>query len=1225
MILKQNKSTDELIEIINESKKDVIEDKPKKDVIEDKPKKDIIEDKLKKDIIEDKPKKDIIEDESNITQIKETDRALKGYTKSYEINIINKKNPLEQLQNTRLTLKNHLETLLNEFKGLKFVEILKVTFNKVSNNEIISKTAYFNSKAQTLINNNDITESLNLSEQHILNFIAIWISEGSGWVVQSIDNHFLNIVKYKPLNGNSYIQLPLELQNSAKGLINIKNDDDECFRWCHVRFLNPTLKNQKRINKSDKDYIKNLNYNNIEFPVTNKHYNKIEKQNEININVFGYEQKQAYPIYVSKEKYNNCMNLLLITKDKNKHYVLIKDFNKFMYNQTKHKERKHFCMYCLQCFSSEIILNDHKVTCLQVNGEQAIKMPTKENNILKFENYYKQQQVPFVIYADFESILEKIQGCKPYDEKSYTQAYQKHTDCSYGYKVVCSYDDKYSKPIQIYRGEKAVYKFMEKMLEEVDYCKNIFKKSLNKKLEINDDDKKKFENSTICHVCNKKYKEKDIKVRYYQPITNKFIGSAHNECNLKLQIDPDKIKILVIFHNLRGYDSHFIMQEIGEIVKNNTYTNKKGNIKEMTISAIPNNMEKYMAFMLGSNLTFIDSFQFMSSSLDKLVCNLPNNAFKYTNKEFKNEKFELMRKKGVYPYDYMDSFDKFNNKKLPSTDEFYSTLNNENISNQDYKHAKNVWKTFDIKSMGEYHDLYLKSDILLLADVFENFRTTCILFYKLDPCHYFSSPGLSWDSMLKMTNIKLELLTDIDMYQFIEKAMRGGISYIANRYSKANNKYMSDFDETEPSKYIIYLDANNLYGWAMSQYLPTGKFKWLTQKQIDETNLAKFNENSDKGLILEVDLEYPKELHELHNDYPLAPEKVKVSKDMLSDYCKKIADKYNISTCLVYKLIPNLNNKEKYVLHYRNLQLYLDLGLKITKVHRGLVFNQSPWLKQYIDFNAEKRKNSENAFEKDFFKLMNNSIYGKTMENLRKRVDVKLITNEQKLLKVTSKPSYVSCKIFNENLVAVHKIKEQLFLNRPSYLGMCILDLSKTLMYDFHFNYIKNKYKNNAKLLFTDTDSLCYEIETNDVYEDFFNNKDKFDFSEYDKNSKYFDNCNKKVIGKFKDETNGITITEFIGLRSKMYSYIKDNNQEHKTAKGIKKNIIKNNIDHNNYKEILLNNKQVHHKMKTIRSDKHQLNSYEINKVSLSAYDDKRFLHNDGINSYAYGHYKINN
>ena len=895
-----------------------------------------------------------------------------------------------------------------------------------------------------------------------------------------------------------------------------------------------------------------------------------------------------------------------------------------MYNQTKHKERKHFCMYCLQCFSSEIILNDHKGTCLQDNGEQAIKMPTKENNILKFENHYKQQQVPFVIYADFESILEKIQGCKPYDEKSYTQAYQKHTDCSYGYKVVCSYDDKYSKNIQIYRGEKAVYKFMERMLEEVDYCKKIFKKCLNKKLEINDDDKKKFENSTICHVCNKKYKEEDIKVKHYQPITNEFIGSAHNECNLKLLVDPDKIKIPVIFHNLRGYDSHFIMQEIGKIVENNTYTNKKGQIKQMNINCIPNNMEKYMAFMLGNNLTFIDSFQFMSSSLDKLVINLPNESFRYTNNEFKNEKFELMKKKGIYPYDYMDSFVKFNNKKLPSKDEFYSTLNNENISNEDYKHAKNIWKTFDIKNMGEYHDLYLKSDILLLSDVFENFRNTCMIHYKLDPCNYFSSPGLSWDSMLKMTNIKLELLTDIDMYQFIEKEMRGGISYIANRYSKANNKYMADFDENEPSKYIMYLDANNLYGWAMSQYLPTGKFKWLTQKQIDETNLAKFNENSNKGLILEVDLEYPKELHELHNDYPVACEKVKISKNMLSEYCQKIANKYNISTGLVDKLIPNLNKKEKYILHYRNLQLYLDLGLKLTKVHRVLEFNQSPWLKTYIDFNTEKRKNAKNSFEKDFFQLMNNSIYGKTMENLRKRVDVKLITNEEKLLKVTSKPSYVSCKIFNKNLVAVHKIKEQLFLNRPSYLGMCILDLSKTLMYDFHYNYIKNKYNNNAKLLFTDTDSLCYQITTDDVYNDFFNDKDKFDFSEYNKNSKYFDNCNKKVLGKFKDETNNIPITEFIGLRSKMYSYIKNDDNENKTAKGIKRNVIKNDLNHRNYKETLFNNQQVHHKMKTIRSDKHQLNSYEINKVSLSAYDDKRFLHNDGINSYAYGHYKIN-
>ena len=213
-----------------------------------------------------------------------------------------------------------------------------------------------------------------------------------------------------------------------------------------------------------------------------------------------------------------------------------------------------------------------------------------------------------------------------------------------------------------------------------------------------------------------------------------------------------------------------------------------------------------------------------------------------------------------------------------------------------------------------------------------------------------------------------------------------------------------------------------------------------------------------------------------------------------------------------------------------------------------LVFDQSPWLKQYIDFNTDKRKHAKNSFEKDFFKLMNNSVFGKTMENLRKRVDVKLVTTDKKLDKITSKPTYVSSKIFNENLMAVHKIKEVLTLNRPAYVGMCILDLSKTLMYDFHYNYIKKKYGDRAKLLFTDTDSLTYEIETEDVYTNFWNDKDMFDNSDYPENSPYYCNANKKVIGKFKDEACGIPITEFVGLKSKMYSYIKSDEKGGKTA-----------------------------------------------------------------------------
>ena len=679
------------------------------------------------------------------TKIEQVAKAMKGYTKSFEIGIKNNKDPLAQPQYTRKAIEHHVRNILESMKGLKFVETLKVTFKKLVKDGTLDKTAYFNSKAQTIINNTEIPEVLQSTKQQILNMIAQWVSEGSGWTIQSVDNHYLNIVQYQPMKGSSYIELPQELRNSGKGLINMKNEDNECFRCCHIRHLNPQDKNPQRIKKSDKEYINKLDYSGIEFPVTTKQYNKIEKQNEININVFGYENKQPYPIFVSKEKYDRQMNLLLITENDNKHYVLIKDFNRFMFNQTKYEGKKHFCMHCLQCFSSERVLNNHKDNCFQVNGTQAVKMPDKDNNTLKFNNFHKQQPVPFVIYADFEAITEKISGCQPNNDESYTEAYQKHTDCGYGYKFVCCYDDKYSKPVTTYRGEKAVYKFMEAMLEEVKYCKKVMRKEFNKPLRMTKDDEEKFQKAEKCHICNKKYTNKDIRVRDHCHITGKYRGSTHQECNLKLRVNPEEVKIPVIFHNLRGYDSHFIMQEIGAIVKKHTYKNKKGEEQQMTINAIPKNMEKYMAFMLGNHLTFLGSFQFMSSSLENLVKNItkcgkcdtcdpgkcikrhinnkgkiiqhktslscgecknckninkacinPNyDNLKYTSQEFKGKKLDLMARKGVYPYDFMDSFDKFN-EKLPLKEEFYSILNNEHISDKDYEHAKTVWNKFSL-------------------------------------------------------------------------------------------------------------------------------------------------------------------------------------------------------------------------------------------------------------------------------------------------------------------------------------------------------------------------------------------------------------------------------------------------------------------------------------------------------------------------------------------------
>ena len=318
------------------------------------------------------------------TIIAQVEKAMRGYTKSFNIQLRDEMNPLFQLHKSRQAINYLFKNLLIQTKGFKFVETLQVNFVKYSNDEKMSKNGYFNSTTDLIINETDIKLSLQTSQQQILNKIAQWISEGSGWTIQSIKNHYINIVNYNPLKGSSHIELPQELRNSAKGLINMKNKDNECFRWCHIRHLNPQEKDPQRIKKVDKAYIDKLNYTGIEFPVTVKQINKIEKQNNICINLFGYEEKQKFPIYISKEKFTDHMELLLITEGENNHYVLIKDFNKFMFNQTKHEHRKHFCMHCLQCFSREDVLTEHKNNCIAINGEQAIKMPEKYNNTLKF-------------------------------------------------------------------------------------------------------------------------------------------------------------------------------------------------------------------------------------------------------------------------------------------------------------------------------------------------------------------------------------------------------------------------------------------------------------------------------------------------------------------------------------------------------------------------------------------------------------------------------------------------------------------------------------------------------------------------------------------------------------------------------------------------------------------------------------------------------------------------
>lgn len=1015
----------------------------------------------------------------------------------------------------------------------------------------------------------------------------------SGWSFVANSYLEVNINKYNPLRGSGFIDLPRRIK-LKRACVNIQNSDNFCFLWCIMAALFPAQNNSHRTS-SYPHFDTVLNTKNMTFPAGFRDVKIFEKNNDnISINIYGLSDKSDVlgPLYKSIYKgRQHRINLLFLESGAQTHYCLIKDLSRLVRSQiTKHGGRIFFCDDCLLFFSNDKKRNEHVCSGVKTS------LPDK-GTLIQFKHFERMHDMPFVIYADFESML------KPRSEKNsnFTETIQKHIPVAFGYYIVCSYDTSLNR-YRSYRGPDCVQRFLKILSDDVEIISKILNDPKDM-LPLNENELKNFLESKFCYLCNKLMFEG--KVRDHCHLTGRYRGAAHDYCNLRFKLPKSFVPIF--FHNLSGYDCHLFIRELGEMHGNiNVIAKTKENYVSFT-KFFPVNKNEYMA------VRFVDSFAFLGTSLEKVAENLAIEDFIHLSRCYPDkQEFDLLRRKGIYPYEYMNKWKRYDENKLPPRECFYSSLTDEVISESDYAHAQCVWQSFHLSNLGQYTDLYLKSDVMLLTDIFESFRKTCKNNYRLDPAFYITAPSLSFDAMLLKTEVKLELIDDLEIIRMIQKGIRGGVCLCSTRYASANNKYLSNYNPSDPDNYLLYIDCNNLYGFAMCSYLPHSDFELIENPMFQVSDILCLQDNSDVGYIFDVDLEYPESLHDHHNDLPFCPQK-----------CVPPGSKTS-------KLIPNLYDKYNYVIHYIHLKTCLKHGLILKNIHRVIKFKQGPYLKEYIDLNTELRQKAKSQFEQDFFKLLNNSIFGKTLEDTERRLNVKLVNqwsdknNKTKkhigAEQLIARPNYHSSTIFTENFVAVQMNPEKITLDKPIYIGFSVLEISKSHMYNFHYSVMKPFYGPNIKMCYTDTDSFLYSIATKDVYKDIkYNFPQYFDTSNYAGNNMYgIRRQNNKVPGLFKDELGGQLIVEFVGLRSKLYS-IKTENTELKKAKGTKKSVVKT-LSFKDYKDVLLDNNLVRKKNIVFKSLKHEIFTQSLNKIALSSKDDKRIILKNKISTLSWGH-----
>jgi hypothetical protein len=1123
----------------------------------------------------------------------------------------------------------------------------------------------------------------------------------------------------------------------------------------HNHLVNSNGQRRYELNRFQKFYHKYDELREkLEFPVSIRNIHKIEAYLKLNIVVYNLDLSKSSkntnicPLYANDKKYDRTVYLMLVQDRENSHYVWVQDKERLFAHMKKHKEKMIRCDKCFQ-FIAPSKFDTH--SC--VENPTIIKFP-KERELLRFKGIYKQLFQEFVCYADKETLammteLSKSKNQNPKKNKQrHTQTHAQHIPCSFMYVIVRN--GKVFKS-RSYRGENSVRVFLDTIQQ--DYL-DIYENYLMKKLEMTDVDWDEYNSSKRCKLCDvefsdvKQYEPKkhitdDVyrqilskivndkryilyidsnrklsqsckvpksvliefkdyfwntipkdalnrrKCRDHCHITGKYRQALCNNCNIHYCV---KKYLPVFFHNLKGYDGHFIISELKPT--------------DMKFDGIATNSENMSLFSLkgdkGKEICFRDSFSFLPTSLDELSQITPDDRFilleQYCKKEYPEKHQDallLLRNKGAYPYDYMDDFDKFNDTTLPPIEFFASKMKYHNKSfhqlndeqrdhvKKQYERAWKIWNFFECKNLGDFHDIYLTSDVYILADVFENSRQHCLTNYGLDPVHYFSGAQLYFDSMIKEMKDDVNILCEDDreLYELFERGINGGISMIPHRYSKANNKYLTDYNPKLPDIFLLYIDANSLYPHAMKEKLPCDDFEFLDISNFSTQDIIELvkNDDGDKGFLVSFKLDVlPHRFQDYTRYLPFFPQKTRIDSSHLNPFQTKIQQilqgTENIKHSSV-KLCPHFWKKDEVICHSKNLNLFLRIAERLdcldeikSKIEFISVihFTQKQVFRDSIIKRQNLRKDATTDFEKQFHKNSMNMPFGKTFEDVKKRRDYTISHDGKHNEKMANNPRMLSFKIINEDCVLYHNLKKSITLNKPIFLGWAILELSKYHMYKTFYDVFVPKYHDKIKVCLMDTDSFIFEIQTHDLYKDLRELDDEhsfMDWSNYPITHPVFEGLCKddilakvktdNITGLFKDESKGLVMYEYSGLRAKTYSYSIANEDllVNKNMIGLnhlgktnynpsKLSVVKskgcsNKNTHKEYADMVLffRNSQNIEPTKDMlmkfkeslqfRSFDHKVFTQLLNKTTLTNFDDKFSTCPDGIHNFPHGHYKV--